>query len=186
MPAGGTSICRSSLPASLAALSSILDKQSFPHEMGAGRRREVSPSGQQLHCPEIDLFVSAGCGIDRLTALGEGRRIEDDKVELIIRVMAFHHLRQQVEYIFRDKTHPVFQMVASGVFPVPSGWQIPRYRPPGRVQHRPSLHSKANEPVWVKQSSTRFPLASRATARRLYFWSRKKPVFCPSLKSTRY
>ena len=43
----------------------------------------------------------------------------------------------------------------------------------------------ANDPVCVKQSSTRRPFASRATARRLYFWSRKKPVFCPFSKSTR-
>ena len=38
----------------------------------------------------------------------------------------------------------------------------------------------------MKQSSTRIPGASRATARRLYFWSRKKPVFCPAAKSTVY
>lgn len=33
----------------------------------------------------------------------------------------------------------------------------------------------------MKQSSTRRPRARRATARRLYFWSRKKPVFLAML-----
>ena len=41
---------------------------------------------------------------------------------------------------------------------------------------------KAKLPVWVKQSSTVCPAATRATARRLYFWSRKKPVFLPVFK----
>ena len=43
---------------------------------------------------------------------------------------------------------------------------------------------RAKLPVWVKQSSTVCPAARRATARRLYFWSRKKPVFWPFSKST--
>ena len=38
----------------------------------------------------------------------------------------------------------------------------------------------------MKQSSTVLPFASFATASRLYFWSRKKPVFCPFSKSTVY
>ena len=42
-----------------------------------------------------------------------------------------------------------------------------------------------NEPVWVKQSSTRLPRAIRRMARRLYFWSRKNPVFCPFTTSTK-
>ena len=35
----------------------------------------------------------------------------------------------------------------------------------------------ANAPVWVKQSRTVLPFAMRWIAIRLYFWSRKKPVF---------
>ena len=36
---------------------------------------------------------------------------------------------------------------------------------------------RANDPVWVKQSSTLRPSEIRRIACRLYFWSRKKPVF---------
>ena len=43
---------------------------------------------------------------------------------------------------------------------------------------------RAKAPVWVKQSSTRPPRARGWMASRLYFWSRKKPVFCPSATST--
>ena len=50
----------------------------------------------------------------------------------------------------------------------------------------PRAAFKAKDPVWVKQSSTVLPSASRPTARRLYFWSRKKPVFCPFSTSTKY
>ena len=50
---------------------------------------------------------------------------------------------------------------------------VRRFAAPAAAQLR------AKAPVWVKQSSTRRPLASRAAAARLYFWSRKKPVFCP-------
>ena len=42
----------------------------------------------------------------------------------------------------------------------------------------------ANDPVCVKQSSTVWPFAISATARRLCFWSRKKPVFWPFSTST--
>ena len=49
-----------------------------------------------------------------------------------------------------------------------------------------SAQLSAKEPVCVKQSSTRSPRHRPATARRLYFWSRKKPVFCPFAKSTLY
>ena len=45
---------------------------------------------------------------------------------------------------------------------------------------------RAKDPVWVKQSSTVLPRAMRPTARRLYFWSRKNPVFWPFSTSTRY
>ena len=45
---------------------------------------------------------------------------------------------------------------------------------------------RAKVPVWVKQSSTRFPGQSLRIAWRLYFWSRKNPVFWPSATSTRY
>ena len=38
----------------------------------------------------------------------------------------------------------------------------------------------------MKQSSTVRPRAMRPTARRLYFWSRKNPVFWPFSTSTRY
>ena len=43
---------------------------------------------------------------------------------------------------------------------------------------------RAKDPVWVKQSSTVLPRAMRPTARRLYFWSRKNPVFWPFTTST--
>ena len=53
--------------------------------------------------------------------------------------------------------------------------------------HAPAIPAlSANEPVWVKQSSTFAFLQSLCIASRLYFWSRKKPVFCPSFTSTRY
>ena len=35
----------------------------------------------------------------------------------------------------------------------------------------------AKEPVWVKQSSTRFPLQTLCIAARFFFWSRNNPVF---------
>ena len=41
----------------------------------------------------------------------------------------------------------------------------------------PAAAFRPKGPTWQKQSSTRRPPASSRTARRLYFWSRKKPVF---------
>ena len=43
---------------------------------------------------------------------------------------------------------------------------------------------RANVPMCVKQSSTLFPLQMRCIASLLYFWSKKKPVFCPFSTST--
>ena len=44
----------------------------------------------------------------------------------------------------------------------------------------------ANEPVWVKQSSTSLPLHILCIAALFSFWSKKKPVFCPFSISTMY
>ena len=88
-----------------------LHKPFLLHKVGAGRGRKIPASRQQLHRAEIDLLIAAVGGIDRLAALGKGGRVEDDKVEPVVGIMALRHLRKEIEHIGGHKAHLLLKAV---------------------------------------------------------------------------
>src|SRR5579872_4579181 len=50
--------------------------------MGAGAGDQDASGAEQAQASEVDFFVAGGGGVHRFTRLGEGRRIEDNQVEM--------------------------------------------------------------------------------------------------------
>ncbi len=176
------SICRSSTPASAAAERSIRSKRFGGHEVAARRGRKVAAARQQAHRAQVDLLVPLFGVVRRAARLCERRGIEDDEViGLFVRGL---ELREQ------SKTSAARKSILSSrplraAFARAISMALSDTSTAVTCSAPPLAALSANEPVCVKQSSTRLPRARCATARRLNFWSRKKPVFCPFSTSTR-
>ena len=144
------------------------------HEMAARGSGKIAAARQKAHRAEVNFLVALFGVVRRAARLGEGRRVEDDEIiGLFVRRL---ELRQEVKNVGGEEIAAFARAISTALSDTSTA--VTCSAPPFAAL-------SAKEPVCVKQSSTRFPRARRATARRLNFWSRKKPVFCPFSTSTR-
>ena len=81
--------------------------------MGTGTCAEITAVFYELHTAEVDLTVAFDCIFDGVSGFCEGRRIEDDYVELFTFFLQF---RKQVKYIGCDEFHAVGKSVQLCIF----------------------------------------------------------------------
>ena len=91
-----------------------LAEQLIGHKVGAGTGGQIAAPGKQLHGPAVDLPIAPDGRLHRLAGLGEGRRVQNNKV--IVMALLLAQLGEQVEHIGALEAHPVLQPVAPGVF----------------------------------------------------------------------
>ena len=151
------------------------------HEMAAAARCEIASTRQQLHRTIVDFLVAAGCRIDGLAAFRERRRIEHD--EVISAIARRLELGQQVKDVRRREVHLAVKFIELGILTRLSDGKLGDIdrvhvlRPAvGGIQSKAARMRKA-----IKNASSRRELRDGTP---MYFWSRKKPVFCPFSKST--
>ena len=88
-------------------------KQLARHEVAARGGGEVAAARQQPQGAEVDVLIAALGAFHRFARLGEGRRVEDDKV---IRLAAlFLQLGEKVEHVRGQEVHAALQPIAHGV-----------------------------------------------------------------------
>ena len=88
-----------------------LDEQLLGGKVGAAGRGQIAAAGQQLHGAVVDLLVAAHGVLHGAARLGEGRRVQNDKV---VGVALFFQPGQQLKGVLAEKVH-VGQTVALGV-----------------------------------------------------------------------
>ncbi len=126
------------------------------HKVGAGAGSQIAAVLYELHAPQINFTVALDCIFHRASGFGEGRRIQDDYIELLT---LFLKLRKQFKYVGADKGNTVRDLVQSGILPGLTDASSEASTP--NTSEAPETAAlRAKEPVWVKQSSTRFPLHS--------------------------
>ena len=83
----------------------------FCHEMRAGTGGQIRASLHQLHCPTVDLAVSLDGVLERVTAFGECRGIQNDQV-VVESFFVRRKLGEIIKYVSATKVHSVNQPVA--------------------------------------------------------------------------
>ena len=139
------------------------------------------PSFTSFIAPEIDFSIALYRVFDGAAGLGEGRRVQNHQVEALPPPFPGTGRRSKTSAHWKETVEErPFRAAFS------RAWRMARSEAstPRTLFAPASPAFRAKEPVWVKQSSTVSGCIRRqrfCTARRLYFWSRKNPVFCSVL-----
>ena len=93
---------------------SISRKSGLPQMEAAARREQHAAAGEQSHRTEVDVLVAAKRGVDRRTILGEGRRVEHDRLEASPDAIEVAEIIERVGFDERDVRDPVARAVLLG------------------------------------------------------------------------
>ena len=151
-----------------------LAEKAVRHKMRAGAGGKIAPSGQQFHCLTVYLTIAAYCLSNGCVAFSKGRRVKNNKIPRMcllclrlvkeIKNVAFYKAYLAGKSVKSRVARRAFQCICRNVYR-----RNALGATCGAVKGKSARVGKAVQNV--------LPLALFDTAARLYFWSRKKPVF---------